>query len=295
MFTPITKNLGILFLGNNNTDIFSLNRQQVIDIFKSSGFLLFRGFPVDTEKFKTFTEWFGTGFMRYLGGAIPRDTINGDQTLLAVTGSKLHFAVPLHGEMYYMKHKPSLVWFYCITPPVSDGETTICDGEELYKQLTENTQNLLSSKKLKYVRIYPNGLWQKIYQTNDLDLVKSICQENNINLTINQENNSITTESIRPAIFTSKYGNRKVFINNVLPLLAGIMGETKSFVRFEDDLEIPEQIHQELKTVSDRLTTLISWQKGDILMVDNTRLLHGRRAYADNQRNICVRLSDAIF
>ena len=280
------------FLAGKNTNIFALNPEQVIESFNSSGFLLFRGFDLDTEKFKKFTEWFGTGFMRYLGGAIPRNTINGDKTVLSVTGSNLHFAVPLHGEMYYMKHKPALVWFYCVTPPINQGETTLCDGIKLYEQLKDSTKELLDSKLLKYIRIYPNGLWQQMYQTNDLNVVKIICQENSINLKINWQNMSITTESIRPGISTSKDGKHKVFINNILPLLAGVMGETKSLVRFEDDSEIPHHVHQEIKAVAEDLEMLISWQRGDILMVDNTRILHGRRAYSDDRRNIYVRLSD---
>ncbi|MGK7875894.1 MAG: TauD/TfdA family dioxygenase [Xenococcaceae cyanobacterium] len=294
--TPISENFGLTFLGSKDADIFALSRDQVIDCFKSSGCLLFRGFELDAEKFKNFTNLFSTSYMSYLGGAILREAINGDKTVLAVTGSKHRFAVPLHGEMYYMKHRPTLIWFYCDTPALSQGETTLCDGSQFYEEMSQTSQELFNTKRLKYIRSYPNGLWQKIYHTDDINIVENVCKKNMITIKVNPEDMSIRTESIRPAIFQSKYGGKKkFFINNILPLLAGIMGETKSFIRFEDDSEIPVHIQHELKAIAEKLTISISWQQGDILMIDNTRILHGRKAYFDNQRNIYVRLCDSVF
>lgn len=280
-------------LTSNQAELSSCDRDAVIALFQSAGLLLFRGFSVTPQQFKAFTEQFSTSFMPYIGGAIPRDTINGDQTFLTVTGSKIGYAVPLHGEMYYMEHRPKVVWFYCEMPPLSQGETTVCDGIEVFKQLSPTTQALLRTKRLKYIRVYPKHVWQQMYQTENLQVVAQVCQANAIEFYYDAATQSLRTESVRPAVFSYRDG-QEVFINNMLPLLAGVMGETKSSVQFEDDSEIPAAVHAEVKAVSDQLTLPIQWQQGDVLMIDNTRFLHGRRAYSDSQRNIYVRLCDAV-
>jgi alpha-ketoglutarate-dependent taurine dioxygenase len=50
-----------------------------------------------------------------------------------------------------------------------------------------------------------------------------------------------------------------------------------------------------LNEIADKITTKIPWKKGDILMVDNTRIMHGRRAFSDNQRDIYLRLCSPAF
>lgn len=292
---PLSEKLGTTLFGKTDFDICDLDREEIIDLFKSSHVLLFRGFNVDPDKFKQFTELFSTNFVSYVGGAYGREMINGDKTLLSVTGGKLQFPVPLHGEMYYRKHKPDIIWFYCATPALKDGETTICDGTQVYNELSPSTQELLHQKRLKYIRTYPASAWQKIYQTDDLSLVESICNENDMQLKVHQDS-SITTEYVTSAIQESRCGNYKVFINNILPVVEQeSKGSNASIVRFEDDSKIPDDILKEIKTVTDKLTHSVAWQKGDILMVNNTRLLHGRNSFSDNQRDIYVRLCEAAF
>jgi alpha-ketoglutarate-dependent taurine dioxygenase len=293
--TPISEKFGTTLLGSNKSDIYELDREKVIDLFTSSSLLLFRGFEVDTDKFKKFTELFSTNFVSYVGGAYSREMINGDKTLLSVTGGKQKFAVPLHGEMYYRKQKPSIIWFYCATPALKDGETTICDGMQVYNELSASTRELLTNKRLKYIRTYPASAWQKIYQTDNLSLVEKVCHDNDMNLQVHQDQ-SITTEYVTSAIQESQYGKQKVFINNILPVVAQeLQGSNVSLVRFEDNSKIPDDILNEIKEVTEKLTYLVAWEKGDILMVDNTRLLHGRKSFADNQRDIYVRLCEPSF
>ncbi|MFB8790608.1 MAG: TauD/TfdA family dioxygenase [Potamolinea sp.] len=293
--TPLSQQFGTIVLGSNDTNSCELDTQEIISLFKSSSLLLFRGFEVDTDKFKQLTEQFGTNFVSYVGGAYSREMINGDKTLLSVTGGKLHFAVPFHGEMYYRKHRPDLLWFYCATPALKDGETTVCDGIQVYQQLSHSTQELFNQKRLKYIRTYAADVWPKIYQTEDINTVEQVCKENDMQLQV-QEDESIKTEYVSSAVKDSRCGQHKVFINNILPVIEQeAKGSNSSIVRFEDNSPIPDEIINEIKQVTDKLTYLVSWQKGDILIIDNTRLLHGRRSFSDNQRDIYVRLCDAAF
>ena len=290
---PLFESFGKTVFGTKQ-DICELAQAEVIEQFNNSSLLLFRGFDVDTEKFKQFTELFSTNFVSYVGGAYSREMINGDKTLLSVTGGKLAFPVPLHGEMYYRKNRPDILWFYCASPALQDGETTVCDGIQIYNKLSSPTQKLFQETKIKYTRTYATGVWQKIYQTDDLSHVEAVCQENDLQLEANSA--QITTHYVAPAIQPSRCGKHQVFINNILPVVAQeVNGNTSSIVRFEDDTKIPDHVINEIKIISEELIHLVPWQKSDVLMIDNTRLMHGRRSFADNQRDIYVRLCQASF
>jgi alpha-ketoglutarate-dependent taurine dioxygenase len=46
---------------------------------------------------------------------------------------------------------------------------------------------------------------------------------------------------------------------------------------FADGSILPEAVWDELAWLTERLTVEVAWRAGDVLMLDNTRILHGRR------------------
>ncbi|MEH2455285.1 TauD/TfdA family dioxygenase [Nostoc sp.] len=285
---PISDAIGQEIINLDNVSILELDKQEIISLFKSNGILLFRGFDVDTGIFKEFTNLLSIDFINYAGGAFSRRVINGDETLLSVNDFKSE--IKLHGEMYYQQNIPLMLWFFCANPPLEDGETTVCDGRQFFNEISSSTKELFSKNKLKFTVRISKEDWQKKYQTNNLNTLEEICQKNNTHLTVNDDQ-SILLEYIFSAIIPSRCGKYQVFINSLLPTKQ----LSQKILKFEDDSEIPEEVVSELNEIAEKITTEISWQKGDILMIDNTRILHGRRAFADDQRDIYIRLCSPAF
>jgi alpha-ketoglutarate-dependent taurine dioxygenase len=298
-FSPLAETFGILAESFSQDSLLDLDRNEITDRFRKSGLLMFRGFAIDTDTFKAFSSQLGKDFGSYAAGAYSRKVIAGDKTLLSVAGhhkmAEQFPALPFHGEMYYVENNPKMIWFYCNNPAESGGETLFCDGIQVYKELSRATRHLFDTKPLKYIRHYLDGAWQKIYQTEDLGLVDSICHANNMTLKVN-EDRSITTEYVRSAVLESRDSTDKVFINNILPVYEQeLEGQQASLVRFEDGSKISSEIIEEIREVTKKLAIAISWQKGDTVMFDNTRLLHARRAFCDANREIFVRLCNPAF
>ncbi|MEH2399542.1 TauD/TfdA family dioxygenase [Nostoc sp.] len=285
---PISDGIGEEIINLDNVSILELDKQEIISLFKSNGILLFRGFDVDTGIFKEFTNLLSIDFINYAGGAFSRRAINGDQTLLSVNDFKSE--IKLHGEMYYQQNIPLMLWFFCANPPLEDGETTVCDGRQFFNEISSSTKELFSKNKLKFTVRISKEDWQKKYQTNNLNTLEEMCQKNNTHLTVNDDQ-SILLEYISSAIIPSRCGKYQVFINSLLPTKQ----LNSKILKFEDDSEIPEEVVSELNEIAEKITTEILWQKGDILMIDNTRILHGRRAFADDQRDIYIRLCSPAF
>lgn len=301
---PISEEFGTRIVATDNSDIFAIAQENIRSLFKKSGVLLFQDFDINTDKFEQFTNLFGTEFMHYIGGAQVRKIINenGDKTISSVNfytdsdkQQKRTFKLPLHGEMFYTKSRPTLLWFYCVAPPLEDGETTVCDGVQVYQQLSEATKNLFKTKRLKYIRHYADGEWQGRFQTDDLSELAKFCRESDLNLKIDKGTQAITTEYVYPAIVKTRWGGQEAFLNSILIVeWQEAAGKTDSIVRLEDNSRIPDDVLLELQEVTERLTYLISWQRGDILMIDNTRMLHGRRAFSDQQRELYTRMCRSV-
>jgi alpha-ketoglutarate-dependent taurine dioxygenase len=299
---PMYEKFGTTIAAKDSLDLFELSIETIISLFKESGVLLFSGFDVDTNKFEQFSNLFGLDYMKYIGGAHNRKTINenGDKTILSVgfyrnPNQQDTFELPLHADMFYTKSRPVFIWFYCVNPAETNGETTVCDGVEVYKELSEKALNLFKTKRLKYIRYYPNGIWQERFQTDDLNIVEKLCKESDLNLKVDSSTQLITTEFIQSALVKTKWSNQDAFVNSILSVeWQEAHGKTDSLIRLEDDSKIPEEVMQEIKEVTSRLTRKISWNKGDIVMMDNTRMLHGRKAFSDQKREVYIRMCRSV-
>lgn len=87
------------------------------------------------------------------------------------------------------------------------------------------------------------------------------------------------------AVVKTKYSNEDAFANSLL------LQYGKGKVKFADNSLIPETAINEIKQVMNQFTGEIAWQPGDLVMIDNSRFLHGRRAFQDSRRQIFSTLS----
>lgn len=285
---PISEKLGQQIINQDNQSIFDLDREKIISLFKEYGVLLFRGFSTDTAIFKEFSNLFSTDFLDYAGGAFNRRVINGDQTVLSV--NDFQTAIKLHGEMYYQKKIPLMLWFFCANPAAQDGETTVCDGRQFFNELSDATKELFNQKKLKFTAKMNKEQWQHKYKTDDINKLAEFCKLNDTHLT-KYADDSIKLEYIRPLVSSSRCGKYQVFINSLLPG----MDLSPEILSFDDNSQIPADLMAELNAIAEKVTTNICWHKGDILMIDNTRIMHGRLAFTDEKRDIYIRLCSPNF
>lgn len=98
----------------------------------------------------------------------------------------------------------------------------------------------------------------------------------------------------RPFLHQSLFGRRRVFGNFLL--FARYMLGTCEFPVFEDGSVIPDALVAELKSASDSITVAHRWREGDVLMLDNSRFMHGRNAVTEpEERQIWTQFGYASF
>lgn len=301
--------LGANIERGNGSGVMDLPQADIVDTFKKHGLVFFSGFHADTAAFEAFTNQFTSDYMDHRGGGALRDVINkdGDKTILSVSyaykpqkaafdeEAQETFPLALHSDRSYTTSQPPLMWFLCVQPAKEKGKTTVCDGVALYNALSPSTKAFFDNKKIKYIRTYPDGEWQLWSQCDNLDDVREYCRDNKLSMTANADG-SVSTEFVKSAVVLPRWTDQRAFVNSILLVQwqEDTFHSQRSIVRMEDGSAIPSDILAEVREVGDRLTHFVPWKSGDIVMVDNTRMLHGRQPFTDTNRKIYVRMARSV-
>ncbi len=282
--TPMFDDCGLKFESESRQDPAIVASSEVTSEFKKSSLIFFRGFSATTQLFRQFSSAFGVEHGNYAGGSHGRVKVDGNSDILAAPKMTVGGdAIPAHAEMTYVKNFPKIIWFHCGQPSKSGGQTTIYDGCKIWKNLSSETQKLLQRKKLKYSARYPESQWPEIFQDPSVAGITEICKRNGVNLVIagTIPGSLIAfTEYTCSALSLHGQNDEPAFMNHILPSLwQEKKGRDFVRVRFEDNTPIPDDVGLELFEVCESLVHEIHWLKGDFVMIDNTRFMHGRRAF----------------
>ena len=56
----------------------------------------------------------------------------------------------------------------------------------------------------------------------------------------------------------------------------------------DDDTTVSSDEIEDLRNIAETCTIEINWQDGDVAVIDNTRVMHGRRAIKDQDRQLFI-------
>lgn len=234
------------------------------------------------------------GAMGALGANFGRRPIAGHDSLFSATGG--NYALPLHGEGYFhFSDPPHLLWFFCANPAQEAGETLLCDGEKLFASLPPAIQTGLLQQDIVYSRIHTPSIWQELYGSKDPNHVQAHLKRRGI------ESRYLPDGSIESHFRSCAIRHRagkQIFVNNLLPFALRELEtpeQTQARVRFANGEPIPSEWVVQIQAQAQAQQEDICWQAMDILAIDNTRCLHGRRQIRDPQRELYLRLGYANF
>ncbi len=189
---------------------------------------------------------------------------------------------------------PDLYWFYCATPAGAGGETTYCDGLQLLQALGAELPRFFREQRICWHNHFPAQIWRRAYGIASRAQAEQLLQAMRgafagLHYRFDGDD-GLHLSFVTSAIRRSKHGDHEVFANSLL-----MRDRLRSMYHatLADGAAIPASIYAELEVAAARLTYAHHWQAGDIIVVDNTRVMHGRRGFADPGRRIYVRMCDA--
>lgn len=302
----------------NFTNWAEMHQDEMRSLMASQGGILLRGFPINRpEDFAAVVRSIiGRQLVDYKGEGSRHQIIPGVYTS---TEAPLKYKIPLHNELSCTPNPVEYICFYCeIAPESRTGQTILAKTESITSEINQRPHiwNLFKGRNIKYIcrhppegnfftRINPtHRTWQQAFETSDKNEVERICNQKGYDF--KWDGDWIEITKFAPAIrnpdqyFDRPYwfnqahlyhSNPRIrggWINHLLANLVYMSPSTRQYdVEFEDGSAIPRKIIYEIYDILDQKTVKFDWKKGDILLLDNLRAMHGR-APSKGQRRILV-------
>jgi alpha-ketoglutarate-dependent taurine dioxygenase len=255
----------------------------VIARIEREGVALVRGLPSGHDRF--------AGLFRALA---PRPFIHGgerpaisddDTVQLAEIGQA---GLRVHCEMAYTPLRPDLCGFACEVAASEGGETLICDGVAALADLPEAIVSELYERPMVHVRRYARGTWERTFQTTDPARLEQIIRRFP-GLRYRLFENGVIETHYEFWALTKKPGAAGfVALANSLSSLADQRDGQFPYVTWADGEAIADSLRAAIVAAFDAWTLAHSWRRGDVLVIDNWRSLHGRTPFVGPRRLLAM-------
>jgi alpha-ketoglutarate-dependent taurine dioxygenase len=272
----------------------------------SRGAVLFRGFPVrGLADFEAFVKLVTPDLLDYTFGSTPRSHLQ--SRIYTSTEYPAHQHIPLHNEQSYTREWPLKIWFHCAEAAPEGGSTPLADSREVLRRIPARIRERFTAKKVMYVRNYGGGLdvpWQKVFGTTDRAEVERLCRQRGITCEWKADG-ELRTREVCQAVATHPRTGDEVWFNQAhlfhVSSLEPSVREALLAVFSEDELPrnafygdgspIEGAVLDEIRDVHGQLAVEFPWQEGDVLLVDNMRVAHGRAPFR-GPRKVLVAMAE---
>ncbi len=270
-------------------DLFRAYRSHLEGAVLSAGALLFRDFrrSILSEILEVID-----GMSHLQAGALVEDK--------APIIAKIYDAAPVppaenirfHVDIIKQNVWPRKMFFLCHIPAQQGGATLLADCRQVYSRIDPGIISTFEKKQVLIKRNFRRDLgktWQQAFQSEDRTAVETYCVEAGISCEwVGPE--WLRTSLVVPAVITQRVTGAKVWANNALYFHAGpgpresADGELSSNSFYGDGTHIPTTVIQQLAAAYASESSAVNWQRGDVLLIDNTAVAHGRAPFTGDRK-----------
>lgn len=280
------------------------------------GAILFRGFEVTgAGEFSEAADSFHGNSMEYFGGSVPRGRIT-DRVFNATELTRV-FRINLHNELAYQKNYPDRVLFYCHQPSQTGGETFIADMRSVYRALPGSLVDQFERRQVRYVRVYQDRrplrekfkkyaffyqhlTWQDAMQAESREQADARCRALGMDY-LWRDNGDLEVWNILPATKRHPVTGETCWFNQVLmqnvnrytygttayairKLMYGNARDMPNNSYFGDGEMIPLPVLRQIYKAGNAHTVAFPWSKGDVMLLDNHLVAHGRNPFRGDRK-----------
>jgi alpha-ketoglutarate-dependent taurine dioxygenase len=283
------------------------NKERLLEQLSRHGAILFRGLPVNSDSdFDSVIQSFGLKNFTYgesLSNAVRR---NRTERVFTANEAPASVSIFLHHEMAQTPIYPSKLFFYCEQAAHSGGATPLCRSDILLQELTKQAPEFVAAclkLGVRYSNVMPNiddlesgqgRSWRSTLSTDDKSAAEDKLRKLGYQWEWLEQDSLRVTTAVLPAVRETDNG-RQVFFNQLIAAFRGwkdARNATEKSIRFGDDSAISEDAMAKAIQIGDELSFDMLWQPGDVVLVDNFLVMHGRRPFEGQRRVLASLIAD---
>ncbi|MFM0362998.1 TauD/TfdA family dioxygenase [Paraburkholderia sediminicola] len=291
------------------------------------GAVLIRGFAAlhAARDFDTVLAAAGADLLDYVGGTSPRRAVCG--RVMTATEVPSDYSIPIHQEMSYTANPPERIAFFCVTPAIAGGETTLADMREVTRRIDSGVLQRFRQKggvQLRRNLPLPEHAalrpgvpkpWTEVFNTTERSAAERAAAMRGWRTQWLDDGSLQLWQDVLPATRVHPRTGDDLWFNqlHIFSPIAALR-----WARNDGRHALAERIEVALRNTPDRVDEVLhgdgtpvsaddvlhvaevldacalphAWQAGDLLMLDNLLAGHGRRQY-NGPRSILAALIGA--
>lgn len=285
--------------GGDLAAFFSKNKAAVDAALADTGALLFRGFDVpDPFAFDAAVEAYGEPGFTYEDSLSNAVRTNVTPRVFTANEAPPSTEIFLHHEMAQTPLYPSKLFFFCEIAAERCGETPLCRSDWVLDRLTSQSPEFVSKVEnlgVCYTNVMPGDddagsgqgrSWRSTLSVADRAGAEQRLSDLGYSWEWLEDESLRATTSVLPAIRVLSDG-RQTFFNQLIAAFRGwsdSRNDPNRAITFGDGSPISSSDIGPAITIADELTSDLAWQAGDVALVDNFLVMHGRRPFVGKRR-----------
>lgn len=275
------------------------HRAAVEECLLEHGALLFRGFDVaSVAHFERAGDELSPRKLDYMYRSTPRSTVG--KGVFSTTEYPPDQEIVLHCENAYQRKWPLKVAFCCLVAPAEGGQTPVADMRRVNAAIGADLMDRFESRHVRYVRHYRPHIdipWEVVFQTSDRAEVAAYCEAHGIEHEW-LDANTLRTAQANQGMARHPVTDERVFFNQahlfhvsalgaeVATSLVNLFGRDRlpRNAYFGDGGEIALDDLDRVRRAFAGAAVDFAWQPGDVLLLDNMQVAHGRRPFRGPRR-----------
>jgi len=281
------------------------NQELVQEQLDHQGAILLRGLNIDSApRLDDFVSLFPLNNFPYDQSLSNALRLNKTERVFTANEAPAHLDIVLHHEMAQTTFFPDWLFFSCALKAEAGGATPVCRSDLVYQDLLQHRPRFIhqceeqgfyyrqkfafeSDQTSAQGRSWPHLL--ELNQALDLPALQTAAQEKLTQLGYRWQWHNRVLEIISPVLpgIRRAKNQQKVFFNQLLAAYTSWNNDLNSGVLsvfYGHGQSIDEHDIKALQDVCQKHTQDIRWEVGDVAILDNHMVMHGRRAYTGKRQ-----------
>jgi alpha-ketoglutarate-dependent taurine dioxygenase len=260
--------------------------------------LIFRGFKLSAETYDQTCAALLPNRLPYVHGNSPRTKVG--HNIYTSTEYPAEETIWMHSELSYSSAWPSRLMFICDRASAAGGATPVVDTQLWLESIDHEVRTAFASG-VRYTQNMHAGAglgksWQATFETDDRKTVEAWLDGSGADWSWKADG-GLRISQVRPATLRHPVAGTEHWFNQAdqfhlagmgsdAALMAAVVPEDllPQSVSFADGSPIPAEFIRHIQDTGLKLSCETDWQAGDVLLIDNVAVAHGRRPFTGDRR-----------